>query len=44
MASDSKTTGGALGTDPSRGGEEVLRRFAIGSDGVPDLDDHLPRR
>ncbi|MET9216171.1 MULTISPECIES: lactonase family protein [unclassified Nocardia] len=29
----------ALGTDPLRGGEEILRRFTIGADGVLDLDE-----
>ncbi|TQM32548.1 6-phosphogluconolactonase [Nocardia bhagyanarayanae] len=31
----------ALGTDPARGGEEILRRFAIGADGVLDLDESM---
>lgn len=31
----------ALGTDPLRGGEEILRRFAIGPDGVLDLDESV---
>ncbi|KAF0846660.1 6-phosphogluconolactonase [Nocardia caishijiensis] len=31
----------ALGTDPLRGGEEILRRFTIGSDGVLDLDESV---
>ncbi|MFD6268364.1 lactonase family protein [Nocardia asteroides] len=31
----------ALGTDPVRGGEEILRRFTIGSDGVLDLDESV---
>ncbi|MFI8975343.1 lactonase family protein [Nocardia asteroides] len=31
----------ALGTDPARGGEEILRRFAIGPDGVLDLDESV---
>ncbi|MEV6218093.1 beta-propeller fold lactonase family protein [Nocardia sp. NPDC051833] len=29
----------ALGTDPMRGGEEILRRFSVGADGVLDLDE-----
>ncbi|MFF0492406.1 lactonase family protein [Nocardia sp. NPDC004068] len=31
----------ALGTDPMRGGEEVLRRFIIGADGVLVRDDSV---
>ncbi len=31
----------ALGTDPLRGGEEILRRFSIGPDGVLDLDESV---
>ncbi|WP_084476251.1 lactonase family protein [Nocardia ignorata] len=31
----------ALGTDPARGGEEILRRFTIGADGVLDLDESV---
>ncbi|MFI6572317.1 lactonase family protein [Nocardia fluminea] len=31
----------ALGTDPLRGGEEILRRFTVGSDGVLDLDESV---
>ncbi|GEM31278.1 hypothetical protein NN3_22850 [Nocardia neocaledoniensis NBRC 108232] len=31
----------ALGTDPARGGEEILRRFSIGPDGVLDLDESV---
>ncbi|MFC8381317.1 lactonase family protein [Nocardia sp. NPDC057272] len=31
----------ALGTDPMRGGEEILRRFTVGSDGVLDLDESV---
>lgn len=31
----------ALGTDPLRGGEEILRRFTIGPDGVLDLDESV---
>ncbi|GEM29637.1 hypothetical protein NN3_06440 [Nocardia neocaledoniensis NBRC 108232] len=31
----------ALGTDPMRGGEEILRRFTIGENGVLDLDESV---
>ncbi|MGW5570323.1 lactonase family protein [Nocardia thailandica] len=31
----------ALGTDPLRGGEEILRRFRVGPDGVLDLDESV---
>ncbi|WP_253809949.1 lactonase family protein [Nocardia amikacinitolerans] len=31
----------ALGTDPLRGGEEILRRFRIGPDGILDLDESV---
>ncbi|MFI7529298.1 lactonase family protein [Nocardia salmonicida] len=31
----------ALGTDPLRGGEEILRRFTVGSNGVLDLDESV---
>ncbi len=31
----------ALGTDPMRGGEEILRRFTVGADGVLDLDESV---
>ncbi|MEV0075292.1 beta-propeller fold lactonase family protein [Nocardia neocaledoniensis] len=31
----------ALGTDPMRGGEEILRRFTVGADGILDLDESV---
>ncbi|WP_084823775.1 lactonase family protein [Nocardia beijingensis] len=41
VLSPSGTTLWALGTDPLRGGEEILHRFRIGPDGVLDLDESV---
>ncbi|MFI8975433.1 lactonase family protein [Nocardia asteroides] len=41
VMSPSGNTLWALGTDPVRGGEEILRRFAIGPDGALDLDESV---
>lgn len=41
VLSPSGTTLWALGTDPLRGGEEVLHRFHIGAGGVLDLDESV---